>query len=371
VRQHAGHGVTLQLGGSCPSLAEQADILLVVDRSNSMNDSDISGRPKIVAAKEAVLTFLDLMDLQRDQVGLATLQSTARLDVQLTQDKTAVAVAIAGIQATGGTDIAAGIDVAVAELSSPRHRAKAKPIIILLTDGNPFNSTRLTTVEAADRARHMGITIYSIGLGTDVDPNLLRVVARTGQYYFAAPTGAQLRDVYAAIAKRINATVLFKRVSVVEHVPPFMDVVANSAQPPAIWDAAARTLTWTFQNVPFTGTSVTYHLQPNALGTWPDAPLAHYEGIDGLNQDQHGDFPNPRIVVEAPSRRTPRGRRRARRPPAPQVRPGRRPRRSRRRCRPPPRRRGRPRRRRPTGTRSTSRSCSTGRASSVTPTWCS
>jgi Mg-chelatase subunit ChlD len=292
--------VTLRLNGDCPSLAERADILLVVDVSSSMNEADATGRPKIEAARAAVVTFVELMDLGRDQVGLATFESTARLVLGLNQDRQAILAAANGLVAYGGTNIAAGLDVAVQELLGPRRRSDAKPIIVLLTDGFPFVNTRLATVAAGDAARYAGVTVYAIGLGAEVDHNLLRLVARTPQHYFIAPTAVELADVYRQIARRIAAAVLLKRVRIADRVPSNMEYQNDSAVPPAVWDPANRTLTWDFAPVPFAGIEMSYWLLPLQVGQWPTNVSADYDGTDGLDQPQRGPFPVPHVIVVAP-----------------------------------------------------------------------
>ncbi len=294
--------VTLHVGGRCPMLTEKADIMLVLDHSNSMNRADASGQQKIAAARAAARTFVGLMDLQRDQVGLVIFESVAQLLAPLTQDRQLIDSRINTITAQGGTNIAAGIDVALAELTSSRRRSDAKPIIVLLSDGMPFNTTRLFTLAAADRARHAGVTMYTIGLGEDADQDLLRTLARSPGHSYFAPTAAELEGVYRAIARQIVARVLFKTVKIVDVVPENMQYEDDgTTTPPAEWDPGARTLTWHLADVPFAGIELSYWLRPLDTGQWPTNTVATYDGTDGLDRPQVGPFPIPRVVVVAPS----------------------------------------------------------------------
>lgn len=291
--------VTLRLDGDCPALYEKADIMLVVDRSGSMEGE------KIVAARQAVQTFVNLMDLGRDQVGLIMFQSDTRLLVGLTQDRDRILRSVAQLTPAGGTNISAAIDLAVTELEGPSRRPEAKPIIVLMTDGVPFNNSRLRTLASGDRARFAGITTYAIGLGSDVDPDLLRIVARSNEHYFFAPTAAELEDEYRKIARRIAASVLMKAVTITDYVPNNMAYQVGSADPPAVWDAGRRTLVWQFEKVPFSGVEMSYWLEPLEVGEWPTNVSADYDGMDGLDQPENGVFPIPRVVVVAPDRPTP------------------------------------------------------------------
>jgi Mg-chelatase subunit ChlD len=301
--------VTLRLDGTCQEVAERADIVLVVDRSDSMNYEE--GR-KIAAARQSVLAFLDLMDLRRDQIGLVSFASEARIDVPLTQSAAAIAAAANALVAGDGTDIAEALDKTLEAFSGPTRRPDAKPIVVLMTDGVPFDTTALRAVNAGDRLRHapiaMGpqladhhVTVYTIGLGDDVNPDLLRVLATVPEMYFFAPTAADLADVYETVARRISASVLLKRLTIVDHVPSNMEYQLNSAVPPAVWDAGSRTLTWSFSDVPFDGLEMTYWLEPTQVGHWPTNVRADYDGTDGLGGPQSGPFPVPRVVVVAES----------------------------------------------------------------------
>lgn len=290
--------VTLTLGGSCPQSSEKADIVLVVDRSNSMTGE------KIEAARDSVVAFVDEMDLERDRVALVSFQSTPRLDVPLTQDRSAMVAAAGALVAEGGTNIHDAIDMAMNQLvtSSRWSDPLVKPIIVLMTDGVPFDITGLATVAAADRARYADITMFTIGLGADVNPNLLTVLATDPAFYFFAPTAERLRTVYQTIARQISASVLMKQVRIDDIVPDTMRFRDDQpVVPPAAWDPIGRTLTWEFAPVPFGGVAMTYWLEPLMIGEWDTNVRADFDGMDGLDQIQIGPFPVPRVIVWDPS----------------------------------------------------------------------
>jgi len=83
-------------------------------------------------------------------------------------------------------------------------------VMILLTDGQNCRSgdcpsatlDNLARSEAA-RAKALGITIYTIGLGSDVNAALLTQIATiTGGSYFPAPTAESIRWIYFEISRR-------------------------------------------------------------------------------------------------------------------------------------------------------------------------
>ncbi|MFN8421936.1 MAG: VWA domain-containing protein [Anaerolineae bacterium] len=289
--------VTLTLGGGCPTAGEKIDIALVVDHSDSMKGE------KIEQMREAVAAFVNNLNLARDQVSLVSFESTAQIEVPMTQDRALVLGKVMGLQPEGGTNIAAGIDYGRTALRvSPRYgQPGVKSIIVLMTDGVPFNNSRMRTVEAADRARFDDITMFAIGFGDDVDPQLLQLCATDPGLYRFAKTGVELLNVYRELAAQITASVLLKETTIVDVVPDNMTYVeAKGAVPPAAWDPLARTLTWIFTDVPFTGIEMSYWLQPQEVGRWPTNVVATHTGTDGLSKPQSGPFPIPYVVVVAP-----------------------------------------------------------------------
>ncbi|MFQ5459444.1 MAG: VWA domain-containing protein, partial [Anaerolineae bacterium] len=92
---------------------------------------------------------------------------------------------------------AAGDELATSPTRSRRNRG----VIILLSDG-AHNGPAAEVLAAAAAVAPLTSAIYAIGLGSDVDADLLRAVAGPGRYYFA-PNEEALADVYDAIAVRI------------------------------------------------------------------------------------------------------------------------------------------------------------------------
>jgi len=92
------------------------------------------------------------------------------------------------------TNISAGIDNAVAELTSTSARSSAKKVIFLMTDGYPTRPTneqtgRQYTYASAENAADKGIQIYTISLGTDSDAGLMADLAEIGKgVHFHVPT---------------------------------------------------------------------------------------------------------------------------------------------------------------------------------------
>jgi len=98
------------------------------------------------------------------------------------------------------TNIGAGVNEAIEELTSERARpgTAAAKVVILLTDGKPNVNESDATVgnnhpeaiawatDRADAAKDLGMTVYTIGVGGDVDEDLLQDLASSPYHYFFA-----------------------------------------------------------------------------------------------------------------------------------------------------------------------------------------
>ncbi|WAM34448.1 VWA domain-containing protein [Caldicellulosiruptor morganii] len=172
------------------------DIVFVLDSSGSMSWNDPNDYRK-TAAK----SFVDAL-VQGDRAAVVDFDSYGYLLQPLTHDFEAVKSAIDRIDSSGGTDIAAGIRIANQQLISQSSDDRIK-VIILLTDGEGYYDQSLTA-----QAKDSNINIYTIGLGTSVDENLLRnIAAQTGGMYFSVSSASQLPQVFSRITEIVTEPV--------------------------------------------------------------------------------------------------------------------------------------------------------------------
>ncbi len=101
----------------------------------------------------------------------------------------------------GGTNMSAGIDMAVSVLTGTNGRPLSNKIIILLTDGQ-WNDGR-DPVLAAQDAANAGITIHCVSMLTASQPTLSQVASLTGGQYYATNNSAQLQQAFRDIAKSL------------------------------------------------------------------------------------------------------------------------------------------------------------------------
>ncbi len=191
------------------------DLMLAVDVSGSMREKDmvVDDRRvnRLVAVKKVASDFVRRRE--GDRVGLILFGSSAYLQTPLTLDRETVItllkeseIGIAGKR----TAIGDAIGLAVKRL---RVREKSNRVLILLTDGTN-TAGELSPSRAAGIAQEEGITIYTIGVGSEGQSNgltgslnfnlsmgidektLLQIAQQTGGQYFRARNTTGLEAIY-------------------------------------------------------------------------------------------------------------------------------------------------------------------------------
>jgi Mg-chelatase subunit ChlD len=185
-------------------VAGQVDVVVVLDRSNSMTFQ----AGKFQGAKDGAKLLVDELD-DDDQGGLVSFASGVTTDQSLVlmnaANKTDLKGDIQGLTAGGNTDIAGGINAAQTELDA-NGRADAAPVIVLLSDGEQTVSG--DPVAAANNAKAAGIRIFSIAYGTDADDATLQDIASPGDFRNAEQID-EIQQVFAEIARAIEGEKCF------------------------------------------------------------------------------------------------------------------------------------------------------------------
>jgi len=294
VRPNGEAAVTLSLtgyGGLCLPSRSAADVVLVLDRSGSME-----GRP-IADLRTAAKDFLDRMDPSRDQVALVSFADVPLLNARLTSWPGSIRTEIDALVASGNTNIGDAIGMAQAELASGRHRPGSQPIIVLMSDGQPNRGG--DPVAAAASAKAAGTRIFTIGLGSEVDPDLIRTMASSSADAFMAVTSADLAAIYGRISGLISGAPATD-ITVVDRLSPYVTLIPGSffgAPAPQI-SSDGRTLTWTFPRLGIETLRWGYRVRmTDRAGKWPTNEIATATYTNSRGEPSSLVFPIPEVTV--------------------------------------------------------------------------
>lgn len=177
----------------------ERDVVLVVDRSGSM-----AGQ-KFVDLVAAIDTFNDTLDQTPvdEQVGLASYNDRASVDVPLTANLNEIRTGMATLPVGGYTSISRGMLAGEAIFEAARNRDFVERTMIVMTDGR-HNRGPEPRGPAQDLAND-GVTIHTITFGADADRRRMQEVARIGGgRHFHAANGAELERVYREIALTLS-----------------------------------------------------------------------------------------------------------------------------------------------------------------------
>lgn len=170
------------------------DIVLAIDSSGSMSWNDPSDIRKD-AAKQFVESLRDI-----DRAAIVDFDSSAQTYQTLTSDLDSLYSAINLIDSTGGTSLSSGMSEAISNFGISN--TDTKKIIIMLTDGRGNYNSSYTQTAIQNK-----ITIYTIGLGYDIDENLLKTIATsTGGKYYHADAADDLNTSFSNIEKDIGTS---------------------------------------------------------------------------------------------------------------------------------------------------------------------
>ncbi len=167
---------------------------LVMDVSGSMNDDG-----KIDAAKTAAAAFIDTLGA-KDSAALISFSDQVRVVQPYTGDRAALKKAIAGLQANGDTLLYDAITQTANLQGALPERRK---IILLLTDGADTRSK--SSVEATVAAtQQAGVVVFAIGLGGDVNHDVLDQLAGSAGQAVYVSDPAQLRETFLSVGDRLR-----------------------------------------------------------------------------------------------------------------------------------------------------------------------
>ncbi|MCB0204054.1 MAG: SBBP repeat-containing protein [Anaerolineae bacterium] len=283
-------GVTLQLAGDCPGeIGAAVDVALVIDRSGSMCDT-------MGEAQAAGETFLNRMALPPDQASVISFAGAATLHTGLTTHRADAINALNGIICGGTSRLDAGLNRSFDEMTGPRRVAGHTPAVILLTDGNPTGTYADDVRAAAQRLHDAGIQLYTVGLGADVNADLLREIASAPDHYYQSPSPEDLEQIYSRLAGELRVAPGFN-VNLTDIVGQQFEVVPGSFTGAATPLVNGRQLTWYLPRIEEGVTEVGFAVRPLQCGTFNTNHLAQVSYDDNRGNRHTRNFPVPSITV--------------------------------------------------------------------------
>jgi hypothetical protein len=179
---------TALTGSIPPPEGRQLDILIGLDNSLSMTIRGTDKTP-LAVIKDIAKRFIENTDMERHQVGIATLDDRARVIQTLSHNSEVLKNVVNEIPRGFSTRIHEGLQVMDRELDTIRRRPGSLKVAIILSDGR--SSERLAR-EAAEKVKQQNIYMGTIGLGDTINDNLMKAIASWPSEYDKVITGEKV-----------------------------------------------------------------------------------------------------------------------------------------------------------------------------------
>jgi uncharacterized protein YegL len=182
--------------------------VLVIDTSRSMAGDKLS------KAKEAAVSFVEIAP-PNFQTACVRFANGATVVGQFGERRETTQDLINSLVADGSTALQDGVGQALDMLKG----RDGRKVVVLLTDGQENASTAYPKLgggleRLVERGRREGSSVFTVGLGGDVDEAYLRRYGPTGGAYLFSPSPDELRSVFRKIAGQLE------REHVVEYTSP-------------------------------------------------------------------------------------------------------------------------------------------------------
>ncbi len=186
------------------------DVVLAIDVSGSMNNDGGNPPQPITSVLQAAGAFAQRMR-DGDQAALLTFATQAVMLEPLTGNIAQVAREIAEIsidpaEERGTTNTGDALYTGMRELLSPRHNSEARKVMVLLTDGlatAPGENPESYALQAAQQVKQNDISLFTIGLGTQVNMEFITNLASSPKQAYRAVSSSQVDSIYRTITSEI------------------------------------------------------------------------------------------------------------------------------------------------------------------------
>ncbi len=198
------------------------DVALAIDLSGSMNNDGGTPPEPITSVLSAAQAFAGRLRSD-DQAAVVTFATEGAVTATLSSNLTGISSAIGGLsidpeEERGSTNTGDALLKAGAELASVRHNDAARRVVVLLTDGlatAPDEEPEQYALTAAASLKAQGVTIFTIGLGNDVNTDFLRQLASSAAQAYTAVSVSEIDTIY----KNITAAICEDGAAIIEIIP--------------------------------------------------------------------------------------------------------------------------------------------------------
>jgi Ca-activated chloride channel family protein len=220
------------------------NLAVVIDRSGSMAGA------KIAAARAAALKLVDLLD-EHDRLAIVQYGTDVRVvsaSFATPENKERMRRSIAGIVNEGGTNTGDALVAGRAQLETARSDFRVNRLI-LLSDGQP--TVGITSAQGLANVvsgiRRSGITVTSLGVGSDFNEDLMQRLADVGGGSYGFISERNASDTTALFERDLKqaGTMVAREVSLTVTLPEGVRFVEAYGRPVAAVDATGSHLTLT------------------------------------------------------------------------------------------------------------------------------
>ena len=196
----------LLLRERCPERWRPIDAVLVLDASSSMREPTLRGRSKLEAARDGARAFVAGMRLAADgdRAAIVAFNRAGTVLAGLGAGPAELERALVGMTSQPGSRIDLGLAAAEQAFVQGGSATGRRRALVLLSDGLVNGATPVEVRLRAERLHAAGVTVWTVGLGAQIDRDLLRAVAGDGARYLEAPEAEALAGLYAALAERLT-----------------------------------------------------------------------------------------------------------------------------------------------------------------------
>ncbi|XP_061173470.1 collagen alpha-6(VI) chain-like [Saccostrea echinata] len=178
------------------------DLVFVIDSSSSIFPNEFIRQLEFL---ENITGELDVGPaVNQSRVGVISFSDEPRLEFTLNNctEKKDILAAVRRINyMSGGTNTASAIRLAVKMFKAATGARKgAKDIIVVITDGESFSKSE--TEESALQARNMGISMFAIGVGANVNVEELSLIAGITEHVYRVSNYGDLKSIKEALINK-------------------------------------------------------------------------------------------------------------------------------------------------------------------------